>query len=163
MNCKGCNGINVIEIIFTEDKGSPHYGEYRCQDCDRQNGFIKKPENEGKRSDKNLTWRKLWKDKGEFLCAMCGIRESDMKGLLFDCDHIRQLEDGGKDEFSNTMMLCNTCHTMKTGLWKRTKKWRILAATIWEESGFDREIAEVISRGERTARRIKEIEQNERL
>jgi len=35
-------------------------------------------------------------------------------------------------------------------------QWRLLAATIWEESGFDREIAEVISRGELTARRIRQ-------
>ena len=153
MKCKYCEG-EVNEIIFGENSGTPHYGEYRCPCCERQNGFIKKPENEGKRSDKNTNWRGIWKSKGELVCSMCGIRESDMPGILFECDHVRQLEDGGKDECENTTILCSTCHTTKTGLWKRTKRWRILAAKIYTESGNDAKTAAVISRGEITARKV---------
>jgi hypothetical protein len=85
---------------------------------------------------------------------MCGVVEGDFKPLLFECDHIKQLEAGGVDEFENTMMLCASCHTEKTGKWNRTKQWRKMAAKIYEDSGYNKETGEVISRGEITARKV---------
>lgn len=124
MICKYCKSTNVKEIIYGIEKASPHYGEYRCNVCDRQNGFIKKPENAEKRTDNNATWIRKWKDKGPLFCATCGIKESDLIGIRFECDHVRQLEDGGEDCFENTVMLCSNCHVEKTIRWKRTKHWR---------------------------------------
>ncbi len=124
MICKHCNSEQVKEVIFTEEHCSPHYGEYRCESCTRQLGFIRKPENMDKRFDNNNSWTKQWKGKGIMFCAICGIKEGDLSGVRFECDHIQQLEDGGEDIFANTMMLCNNCHVEKTIRWKRTKRWR---------------------------------------
>ena len=142
MTCKYCNSEEVNAIIYDESKCSPHYGEERCNRCGRHIKFIKKPENANKRSDKNTHWRDRWKDKGEFICALCGIRESDGLNVRFQCDHIRQIEDGGADEFENTMMLCDSCHTNKTSRWNNTKRWRMKAKndktpTLYKESGFN--------------------------
>ena len=124
MICKTCGSMNMREEIFTAEKCSPHYGEYRCETCGRQNGYIKKPENAEKRTDKNPAWISRWRDKGTLFCATCGIKEGDIPGVRFECDHIRQLEDGGQDIFENTVMLCSNCHVEKTIKWKRTKQWR---------------------------------------
>lgn len=41
---------------------------------------------------------------------MCGI----LLPPTFEVDHIVELRNGGKDEFSNLQALCNNCHAAKT-------------------------------------------------
>ena len=138
MICRFCGSEDIQETIFTdENRKAQHYGERKCNSCGVHLGFIKSPKNEGKRSDKNTKWTNMWRDKGELFCAMCGVRESDFKNQGFECDHIKQLEAGGEDAFENTMMLCKSCHVEKTGMWARTKQWRLQIAKRYESGEID--------------------------
>ena len=115
MPCK-CNAENY-EVLM--DEGYIHYGKLQCSKCGANNGWIKKPENENKRTDKNTKWRLMWKEKGVF-CAICGVTEEDFPvSGQWQVDHIRQIIDGGEDVFENTMMLCTFCHTIKNMEQKR--------------------------------------------
>jgi 5-methylcytosine-specific restriction endonuclease McrA len=152
--CNSCKGSDITETIFTEaNRKANAYGERRCNNCNKHLGFITTPKNMDKRTDDNQKWRKEWHEKGEFVCAMCGIRESDLR-IAWECDHIVPLDEGGLDEFGNTMMICMTDHNEKTSKWKRTARWRKLVAEIYEQSGFDPKIGDAISRGEKTARKV---------
>ena len=109
MPCK-CNAKN-IEVLM--EPGSIHYGKLECAECGANNGWMKKPENIGKRKDKNNRWRAEWKEKG-FICAVCGASEEDYPHSgQWQVDHILPLSNGGEDIFENTMMLCTFCHTIK--------------------------------------------------
>lgn len=115
MNCEKCNGSLVVRLT----PECIHHGRLECSQCGKHIKFISKPENEGKRRDKNSSWRKHHKEKG-FICGICGANESHYpNSSQWDLDHIVQLSDGGKDELENTMMLCTFCHTIKNSEQKR--------------------------------------------
>ena len=108
----GCNcGATVVEKL--EPEGSVHYARFVCSECGGFMGFKPKPKNEGKRRDHNDKWGKMHKERG-YVCGICGATGEDFSNSgQWQCDHIIQLEAGGKDEFENTMMLCTFCHTIK--------------------------------------------------
>ena len=108
----GCDCNAEIVGVLTEP-GAVHHAKKICNICGDFKGWNAKPKNEGKRKDKNIKWRSMWKDKG-FICAFCGAKfEEYPNSGQWQCDHIIQLSDGGEDVFENTMMLCTFCHTIK--------------------------------------------------
>lgn len=48
--------------------------------------------------------------KSKYKCNACDI----LLPPTFEVDHIVELRNGGKDEFSNLQALCNNCHAAKT-------------------------------------------------
>lgn len=108
----GCNcSADAIEKL--ETPGSMHYARFICSECGTFLGWAPKPENEDKRRDGNNRWRKMWGEKG-FRCGICGATKEEFPGSgQWQLDHIIQLEAGGQDNFSNTMILCVFCHTIK--------------------------------------------------
>ena len=119
--CAGC-GTEVVEKL--EEPDSRHYARRTCPKCGRWHSFIPKPQNEGKRKDKNAKWRSMHKEKG-FVCGFCGATEKEFPNSgQWDIDHIVQLCDGGSDIFENTLVLCTFCHTIKNAEQSRRKALR---------------------------------------
>lgn len=46
----------------------------------------------------------------KYKCNMCDC----LLPPTFEIDHIKELRDGGKDEYNNLQALCNNCHAKKT-------------------------------------------------
>lgn len=116
--CVKCGTDLVITETVPEDR-SPHFAKGTCPSCAWWK-WITAPKNEGKRNDANLKHRKQWKQKGDFVCAFCTVKEAD--NILFHCDHVLPLNHGGEDVFENTMMLCTCCHEIKNAEVKRVGK-----------------------------------------
>lgn len=57
-------------------------------------------------------FRKWTQAKG--CCAKCGMLTAYPEG--FQLDHIKALVNGGKDEESQTQVLCLPCHDIKTAI-----------------------------------------------
>ncbi|GAG11108.1 unnamed protein product, partial [marine sediment metagenome] len=67
LECKNCE--KEVEAEINEmPKDSLHYGKAVCPDCGRFLQWIKKPENEGKRTKSKYTPEKL----GVEYCEICG-------------------------------------------------------------------------------------------
>ena len=121
MTCGSCGGQLVQRL---EEEGSKHYARMECEDCRRWHSFVKKPENEGKRRDKNKKWRKMWQEIG-FVCVICGATTEEYKhSSQWEIDHKVPLGEEGEDVFENTMVLCTFCHSIKNTERKRLKALR---------------------------------------
>jgi len=91
------------------DGSTPHYGEKRCADCGKFLGYVPKPTTKKRRTDNDTHWRRMHQERGEFVCKICGVRESDLP-IQFHVHHWQPISEGGVDEFENTDMLCVFCH-----------------------------------------------------
>jgi hypothetical protein len=74
----------------------------------------------------------------KYCCASCKM----LLPPTFEIDHIIELRDGGKDEYTNLQALCPNCHSIKTRA-NTLKKNKVFAkeftkrVEIMEENAFD--------------------------
>jgi 5-methylcytosine-specific restriction endonuclease McrA len=72
--------------------------------------FIKQQRSKCQKRAYSTTHRIEIAYKCKYKCNMCDI----MLPSTFEVDHIVELQDGGKDEYSNLQALCCNCHAEKT-------------------------------------------------
>lgn len=76
--CKRCGNVDLTVDINPDSH--MHYSKLSCPDCGTFVAWGKKPENEGKRYDKNESWKRLHRDEdGGYKCAWCWIDEIKLK------------------------------------------------------------------------------------
>ena len=110
MICKcGSSNLRVVERPDT-----PHYGEYKCNECNRWVAWCKKPDQK-----RSIAVIKNTKKRAGYRCWFCGRHKSELgTNETVTTDHKIELNEGGKDDLDNTECLCFACHKLK--LWVRT-------------------------------------------
>ena len=76
--------------------------------------------------------------KSKYRCNMCQV----LLPPTFEIDHIKELWEGGKDEYANLQALCPNCHASKTraNILKKDKRFRKefgKRAREYEENAFE--------------------------
>ena len=76
--------------------------------------------------------------KSEYKCNMCHM----LLPPTFEVDHIKELWEGGQDEYSNLQALCPNCHAAKTraNILKKDNRFRKefgKRARVYEENAFE--------------------------
>lgn len=105
--CKDCKE-KTPHIIIPLDTG-PHYGELRCEICDKFWGFEPKPINNGKRPRNKHTPQSLEIDN----CQLCLRARCDLINTeTLESHHIIEIQDSGPDTPENVWVLCTPCHRM---------------------------------------------------
>ena len=113
--CRICQkDVEVITEILPPT--GIHYAKATCPNCGRFIDWLKKPDNEDKRTK---TSKYTLEDFNIDYCEWCGRKKEEL-GLreVFHLHHKKWLEDGGKDERENIMIVCTACHAL--ALWIRT-------------------------------------------
>lgn len=126
-NCKcGTSGTATQHVLGGEVP--PHGKKVLCRDCGAALGWQKKPENLKKRTDKNASHRRRWKEaQGDLVCHICLVKSENTRAV-FHIDHIKPLEFGGVDEFRNTRPLCTPCHRIRHALLEYQRNIRGLSS-----------------------------------
>lgn len=129
-----CKSTNTVH---REPTATHTLGGWICNDCGRIS-WKSKPENEGKRRTKEAEHKIVWRERmgGKFLCHLCHIRQNDE--MPFHCHHLHPWEvykergvemdkwERVYDRVEHTIMLCSSCHSIVTALYRKTMKMRRL-------------------------------------
>jgi len=107
--CKKCNK-EVDPIIKIMPETSIHYARSMCPICNAFIDWIKKPENEGTRTQSSkYTLESLSKE----YCELCGrIKDKLGKRSSLEIHHKIPIEENGEDTKENILVLCTACHRM---------------------------------------------------
>jgi len=113
-NSKCCGA----ELISEMTPHSVHYGRYICSNCGSFQGNIPSPKNENKRkkvSRYSLEEISEFYSHEEIFCFFCGRNKKELGvSLVFEREHIVEIQEGGKDELRNLFIYCTSCHAVKT-------------------------------------------------
>ena len=118
--CDVCN--EKLRLILTPE--TIHYGRLDCPNCGFK-GWARRPDSNkiGTTREKRIgrpfsteevcKFHKLPKE----ICFQC-LRERNQLGYAetLTCDHILELDKGGKDIIENQQVLCSACHKLKNWL-----------------------------------------------
>jgi 5-methylcytosine-specific restriction endonuclease McrA len=102
--CKWCGG----ELDFHELFDSIHHGKLICSLCGRFHKWVKKPENNGKRTRTSI-YDHMTPNVSH--CGVCGRKRSELNVReTIELHHSIPLEEGGADEMDNIIWACTACH-----------------------------------------------------
>lgn len=109
-----CNcGCKIGEIIKTPN--TVHYAKINCIACKSFIKWQKAPQNIEKRNGcpepERVCERRGFSD---CFCFFCGRTKQALgKHETLTVDHIKKIEENGKDEYDNMQVLCTACHKLK--------------------------------------------------
>lgn len=104
--CKHC-GSYAGKFIPTPKH--THYGKSICSDCDSFIDWVKNPES----TSRPASHKKLVNKFGILYCEMCLIpKELLPDKQVLEAHHIIPYKDGGTDDRSNILIVCNECHSL---------------------------------------------------
>lgn len=127
MKCPTCDLSEHIKEQPRPD--TPHYAEYRCVKCDKWISWVKGPD-----TPRSTAVLKRTKERDGYTCQFCGRPKEKLgERETLTTDHMTELNEGGKDELSNTITLCTACHKLK--LWVRTYVHKHLNVFYLGENG----------------------------
>lgn len=105
--CKYCDSTNITEQLRPD---TMHYGEWRCLDCGRHLGWMKKPSEE-KVKKREPEHQDLVKKYSEGYCVICMRLEEDLPSpQKLVAHHINEYKDGGESVRENIQIVCTYCH-----------------------------------------------------
>jgi 5-methylcytosine-specific restriction endonuclease McrA len=106
--CNRCQ-CEVDALVEEQPETSIHYAKAICTKCGRFIDWLKKPEHDGKRTSSKFTSESL----RILCCELCGRGHAKLgKRSTLDIHHKIPIEEGGKDERDNILVLCTACHRM---------------------------------------------------
>ena len=105
--CSRC-GDNQETFVTLLPEGK-HYAKRNCCRCGGYIAFVKKPENEKKRSKNKFTAS----DMGIDFCQLClrQITRLGDRGVL-EVHHVEEIHNGGEDTKDNAWVVCSSCHRL---------------------------------------------------
>jgi len=107
--CKRCDK-EVNAIIEEMPETSIHYAKATCPICDRFIDWLKKPENEGFRTQSSKYTPETLSIEA---CELCGRDKSKLgKRSTLAIHHKQPIEEMGEDTKENILVLCTGCHRM---------------------------------------------------
>lgn len=105
MFCPTCEK-EVEPEVYPSSEG-PHYAKATCPECRRFLQWLPKPKNDGKRPKNRYTAEDL----EIFNCEICGRTTATIGQYeSLEVHHKFPIEEGGKDETDNILVVCTACH-----------------------------------------------------
>ena len=124
--CLICGGL----LIFIETPDKKHYGKIKCAQCGAWVKWVKKPENEDKRTK---TSKHDGLTESADRCGLCGRKRFELNNKeTFELHHSIPLEEDGEDKMDNIVFLCTACH--RQAHWIRTYFYKHLKPLTKEET-----------------------------
>ena len=107
--CRRCGTDNEGQTIFVLTPDTPpHYGKELCYDCGHNMRWVKKPENEGKRTKGSKFGAFDFEYDGCELCRRTRIMLGE-----YECLEVHHKDvDYENDVRENVLLLCTFCHKL---------------------------------------------------
>lgn len=107
--CRSCNR-SVDAIVIKMPDTSIHYAKALCPICNKFIEWLKKPDNEGIRTQSSkFTTENLSIE----ICELCGRSRKKLGSReTLAIHHKTPIEENGRDEECNILVLCTPCHRM---------------------------------------------------
>jgi len=110
---KSCMAHPDAGFRLYKKRGGIHYLQARCKECDRMICWIPKPESKVKKRKSLEGWHWYFEQQGIDFCQVCFRKKEDLPiGHALEVHHLIAVENEGKDQEDNLILVCTRCHRL---------------------------------------------------